>query len=92
MKIAALFAEAGPDLERHLRAVREDCRTAIRSAHDPAAVRAALELALGAGDQALAILGALRAVTEPREKALAPVDEIRQMSGFDDGELEQEAA
>ena len=91
-RIASLFAEAGPDLERHLHAVRQDCRTALRSAHDPAAVRAALELALGAGDQALAILAALRAVIEPREKALAPVDEIRRMSGVDEGEVEQEAA
>jgi hypothetical protein len=91
-RIASLFAEAGPDLERHLHAVREDCRAALRSAHDPAAVRAALELALGAGDQALATLAALRAVLEPRERTIAPADEVRSMNGPDDEELEQEAA
>jgi hypothetical protein len=64
-RIVAVFEEAGPDLERQLAAMRDDCRRALQSVQDPATARAALELALGAGDQAAAVLAALRAAVEP---------------------------
>jgi hypothetical protein len=91
-RIVAVFEEAGPDLERHLLALRHDCRAALRSSHHPASVRSAIELALGACDQATSVLAALRAVTETRVPALGGAEEGGRAGGEDDLDEEREAA
>jgi hypothetical protein len=91
-RIVAMFEEAGPDLERHVRAVRDECRAALRAANEPDAVRVALELALGAVDQAASALTALRAVVELREKPATPAEQADASSHEDEDRIEREAA
>ncbi len=91
-RIVSVFEEAGRDLERQIDAMRDDCRTALRSSQDPAAVRAALELALGAGDRAASVLAALKAVIEPRLRLVAAAEESHDGANEDAPPAEREAA